>query len=121
MVCSVKWVGLHRRNPWDPGRVFISWLDSLEGTKSGISRGGKLDSLGSGTSLRVRHLLTSGLQARTPGHPCAPGAAGMRIPLCRSLWASQHLSSAPSLPSFYPLPGTLSGAPASPADWENLS
>lgn len=122
MACSVKWIGLHWRNPWDPGRVASPGLDSLAGTESGISRGGRLDSLGSGVScsLGVRNLLTSVLQARTPGRPCAPGAAGTRIPLCRSLWASRQLSSAPSLPSFYQLPRHLHQFP-SRADWGNLS
>lgn len=113
--CSVKWIGLHRRNPWDPGRISIAGLDSLEVTKSGISRGGKLDNLGRGIScsLGVRILLTLVFQERRP--------AGMRTPLCRSLWASQHLSSTPSLPSFYQLPAHLSGAPASLTDWEHSS
>lgn len=98
-------------------------LDSLEGTKSGISRGGKLDNLGGriSCSLGLCSLLTSVLQARTRGCPCTPGAAGMRTSLCRSLRDSRQLSSALSLPSCYQLPRHLSGAPASLAAWANLS
>lgn len=83
----------------------------MEGVMSGVSRGGKQDSVGNGAVscfLVVRNLLTPVLQARTVGRlpwgrssiPCSPGKPHVPVDF-------SAVSSALSLPALYQAPQCL--------------